>query len=727
MRQVFLEKDSVVVRQVCQPMLDDCSILVCVYYSCITSGAEIDTILKTREERILSNVPQKIKKMMEYIGQHGIRNSTSYVKNNVQGSTQPLGYSCSGRVIAIGKKIKTIKVGDWVACMGAEHAHHAEIVCVPETHCVPLLHNSSLKYASLVAPGALALQAVRRAQLSLGETVAVIGLDLFGQLALQMVKNSGAIPYAIDIVQERLKLAHISGARAVLNGSCDAVAQQINLLTQYNGVDVTIITANAADSDLVKHAVHITRKRGKIIIAGSVDIALSREHIQEKEIDILLCSSLYDPAILNESQDNYPLWHVRWTQQRNMKTFIDCIEQGALSLQLLIDELPIEDIAIAYNCIADKKKSAIIISYNPEPESQFVSPAIRPVLSSVPTAQDSKQITFLPALPDHVGVGVVGLHQDTITHILPNVSAIKGTRLVAFCDEDMTKTTQLTKWYSHTSGVNNYESILSNELIDLVIIGGNYKNGSSVLLQALAAGKAVFLNGPLATSLEELQEISSFLQQYPQAPLCVNYYRSFSSFIQKIKATIQKRITPLMISYRINFNNQQSHAINSEIAGVGRIITYIAPIIDACMFITDAQPLSLSVDAISAYHSSVFPTDNVAITVRFTDGSVCSIIGTTLGHAAIGSERLELFCEGKSIVMEDYLSLTGWGFARTFNETAYIKDTGHGALVKQFIDRITHKPYIPVISVKRLLLGMQTTLIIDQLACEGGGEKNLKE
>ncbi len=717
MRQVFLEKDSVVVREVCQPVLDDYGIIVCVYYSCITSGAEVDTLIANRQERIVDNIPQKIKKMMEYIGQHGMRSSTLYVKNNVQGKTRPLGYSCSGRVVAIGKKIKTVKVGDWVACMGEQYAHHADIIYVPETHCVPLTHSSSLKYASLVAPGSLALQAVRRAQLSLGETVAVIGLDLFGQLTVQMVKNSGAIPYAIDIVQDRLKLAQLSGARAALNGSSETVAQQINLLTQYNGVDVTIITAQAVDQNLVAHAVQITRPRGKIVIAGSVEVMLSKEQIQKKEIDILFCSSLYDQSAFDQLHQNYPPWHVRWTQQRNMKTFVDCVEQGALSLQLLVDEIAIDDIAYAYSAVADKKKSAVIISYDP-PENEIS------VLSQTNNIQlDAHKPQFMPAIPDKIGIGIIGLTADTVDTVLPIMAQTKGSRFVTFCDEDMTKAIALTNWYASTAGISSAQEVIKTDTIDMIVLGNN-KNNSSLLLSALSQGKAVFLNGPLAHSLDELKEVSSFLLQHPEIPLCVNYYRSFSPFINHIKYALHKRVTPFMSSYRLNFN-KVINSTDQSVTEMGRIVNDVAHIIDIYMILTDATPISVCVDALSAYNSSIFPTDNMSATIKFSDGSICTIVVTNLGHSTMGNERLELCVEGKSIVMEDYLSLAGWGFPKSFSETAYIKDLGHRTLVKQFIERIAHKPYLPVIPIKRLLQVMQTTLIIDQLACEGGGEKNI--
>ena len=229
----------------------------------------------------------------------------------------------------------------------------------------------------------------------------------------------------------------------------------------------------------------------------------------------------------------------------------------------------------------------------------------------------------------------------------------------------------------------------------------------------------------MVTTFEQLEQIRSTLNNYPNAPLCVDYNRSFSPFINKIKHVIKNRHTPLMINYRMNAGFiPKEHWIQTKV-GAGRIIGEACHIFDLFCYLTDAKPVSVSVEAVHASREDIFPTDNFTAHVRFSDGSVCSLIYTALGHVKPGKELMEIFFDSKTIVMDDYLSLDGYGLAPWFQETVSYPEKGHEQLIGRFFDGLRTPEFNPPISYERLDMVAELTLIIDQIACEGGGSKEL--
>lgn len=285
MRQVFLDRGNITVKEVAEPLLDDHLVLVGVHYSLISSGTELATINQAKSG-IFTNVPHKIKKVLESIKTNGFQSTTTLIKEKLQGETQSLGYSCSGQVIAVGKKVKNIRAGDYVACAGAGYANHADLVCVPESLVVPVRHEQFLRAASLTTLGAIALQGIRQAEVTIGEYVCVVGLGLLGQLTVQLAKMSGAFVIGIDLLPERVELARQLGADAAFQVNEHNVISEIEFLTKHYGVDTTLITAASTSNEIIQQAMHITRKKGRIVIVGDVGLTLSRDPFYQKEIDL---------------------------------------------------------------------------------------------------------------------------------------------------------------------------------------------------------------------------------------------------------------------------------------------------------------------------------------------------------------------------------------------------------------------------------------------------------
>lgn len=714
MRQVFLDKGTIVIKEVCQPLLDDYSVLVSVHYSYISSGTESAAIAQARQNAIFTSLPKKIERVLSTISLRGISGMTSLMKGKLNKELQTLGYSCSGHVIAVGKKVKSFHTGDLVACAGAGFSNHADIICVPE-HLVVRVHKESyLKAASLTTLGAIAIHGLRRAQVQLGECVCVWGLGLIGQLTVQLARCAGCSVIGIDILEERLELAQQFGAQTVYNANDIDIIKDIVFSTNQYGVDTTIIAAASQNDSIIQQALQITRKKGKVVIVGDINMHLERHPIYSKEIDFLVACS-YGPGhhdqLYEQKGQDYPYPYVRWTENRNMKAFVDLLEHNRLTLDpLLTNELFLEKIAQGYEQILQKKKLGIVISYEKHTKATSTEEC------------KSTQPAFIPARRETTSVGIVGIGGFAKVTLLPLIAKLHNVKINAVVDPDITRSLMAARSFNASKALINDHDLFNDDLVDVVVITSSHKYHCEQALRALHNGKAVFMERPMATDLEQLAELKKYLCTHNNAPLCINYHRPFSPFIQQIKTVLNNRKSPLVAQYRINaMPLANDHWMQYE-AGAGRIIAESCHIIDLFCNLTDSKPIALSVETIHSSRDTIFPTDNFSVLLHFQDGSLCTMIHTSLGHHHMSKERMELFFDGKSIIMRDFTKLTGYGLPSSFSTMVKTPNQGHGTLVNKFFEQVKQPDFKPPIAIDQLLLVSEISLLIDKLACEGGGQ-----
>lgn len=719
MRQLFLERNIVSVKEVCEPLLDDNLVMVSVHYSFISSGTESATISNAAKSVFLTNIPQKITKVLESIATNGIEGTKALIKGRLSGSLQALGYSCSGKVIAVGSKVKNVRAGDFVACAGAGYASHADYVCVPENLVVKVSDETYLKQASITTIGAIALQGIRRAQLQLGETVCVQGLGLLGQITVQLAKRSGCKVIGIDVVEERLAQAQKLGADAVFNATSATLLKDCAFFTNHYGVDCTLITAASSSNALVQQAMEITRKKGKVVIVGDVGLGLERSPFYQKEIDFLISCS-YGPGRYDSSYEqqgcDYPYPYVRWTENRNMQAFVELIEKNQIDISLLVSQtITIEQAADAYEQLKSKQSLGIILDYLPK-DNQIKEPVI---------SNEQKNITFKPAISEKLRVGFIGVGGFAKVKLMPIVAKIKHAKIQAIVDSDVANSINVSRLYGCATALVNDHELFDKDLVDVVVIASPHKYHCNQILSALKHGKAVFAEKPMVTDFAQLQQLNDFLQENPSLPLCVDYNRSFAPFVRKIKESIKHRNSPLMVHYRMNAGYiPKEHWVQTEVGG-GRIIGEACHIFDLFCFLTDAKPVSVSVESLNTKSENILSNDNIQTQISFSDGSVCSLLYTSLGHTDLGKERMELYFDGKAIVMDDYLTLQGFGLPTSFNQKATAADKGHEYLLQQFFAALKDSAMPMPINKERLSTVAELTLIIDQLACKGGGAQEL--
>lgn len=690
-----MEKGGVKVLEAPTPQINPDVILVKVHYSFISYGRESTTISESRKsilQRSISQTKEKIDKIIGAVREKGITGTISFIKNSLNKPAE-LEYSCSGEVVAVGQRVRNISVGDFVACAGAGIESHAEFISVPKHMAVKISSKTNLKQASISAMGAIALQGVRRANIKLGEKVCVIGLGIIGQLTVQLAKLSGSTVYGIDVDESKLALAKKLGCDFIYNSSSTDLETEVLFNTEHYGVDSTIITASSDSGNLIQMAMEITRRKGKVVLVGDVKIDFSKNPFYEKEIDFLVSCSYgpgrYDTKYEHHGLD-YPYSYVRWTENRNLRLFAELVQDKKLIIDPLItSEYNIDEIKTAYESLM-QKKSSVSISFEKDKGTDIV---IEPQPIAIATGR--QQVT----------VAIIGADEFSRNNLIPLVAKIKGVNIRGIVDANATNSIIAAKLYGSTTYDNDYKKMLENENIDAVIIATQNNLHTEQAIDCLSAGKAVFVEKPAAISTAQLAQLKSFFSENKNSIYCVDFNCSFSPYILQIKDAIKQRSTPLIVHYRMNSGFLPIH---SEQHG-SRIVSEACHIFELFNFLTNSKPKEIFVNTIETNRDDISGKDNFAVQISFEDGSICSLIYTSMGNNKLGKERLELFFDGKTIVMDDFKELYGYGFAKSFNKTTKYPDNGQTQLLTQFIESVKQNKPSPI-SLDRIFSATKISL-----------------
>jgi predicted dehydrogenase/threonine dehydrogenase-like Zn-dependent dehydrogenase len=726
MKQLFLKKGQVFLQDVDVPKLTPNNILVRVQYSFISSGTEIATLhasSKSLFQKFKSNVSANVKKVKDAVSENGVAGTLALIKSKKYFSMS-LGYSCSGVVVAVGSNVEKFKVGDMVACAGAGFANHAEVVTVPKNLAVKVLNKDLLLPSSLTTIGSIAMQGVRRADLRLGERVCVFGLGLIGQITVQLAKLSGCQVFGIDLQESRLELAKKLGADFIFNAAQVDLKKEIDFITNHYGVDTTIITASSSGGIVIQNAMESTRRKGKVVLVGDVKLDFDRDPFYSKEIDFLISCS-YGPGRYDQSYEleghDYPYSYVRWTENRNMELFVDLINKKQLDISPLIsDVFELEKAESAYDYLKNNNALGVVLSYEQEPlkivEKTVAAEKItskNPVRRSL--GEDGKLTT-----------AVIGAGGFAKVKLLPLLSKNKNIKIDYIVDTDAANSRNISEQYGASGFGNDYQKIINNSDINFVVVATPHKLHAPQTIDLLNAGKAVFVEKPAVVNFDQLEQLENFLNKNSNNFYCVDFNRSFAPFNLAIKKELDKRKNPAIIYYRMNAGFiPKTHWIQSA-QNRGRIIGEACHIFELFNFLLDAKPLSIAVQSINHNSDDLCSNDNVNVNIAMSDGSVCSLIYTSVGNGAIGKEHMEIFFDGKSILMDDYKTLNGFGLPKSFNKKTTAADKGHEFLLNQFALVVKKGEGSLPIPVERILLATRVSLVVDELAREGGGFRLLE-
>ena len=340
MKQVLLQQGKLVVADVPVPLAEPGCVLVQTAASCISVGTELSGVRAANMplwKRALRR-PDQVRRVIEMVRTQGLARTQETVRSHLA-QAQPMGYSLSGHVVAVGAGVDDIFVGDRVACAGSQAAFHAEYAAVPRNLVVPVPDGVGDAEAATVALGAIALHGVRRAEPTVGETFVVIGLGIIGQLVARLLKASSVRTIGADPNPDRVEQARAHGLDAVLGGAESDAEQQIAQLTGGLGADAVIITAATASEELLGQALRMCRRKGRVVLVGDVPINFDRADIYAKELDFLISTS-YGPGRYDRDYEegglDYPAGYVRWTENRNMAGLSRLLAGGAVPADDLV-------------------------------------------------------------------------------------------------------------------------------------------------------------------------------------------------------------------------------------------------------------------------------------------------------------------------------------------------------------------------------------------------------
>lgn len=567
--------------------------------------------------------------------------------------TNQVGYSAAGVVIGKAPGVEDFQVGDTVACAGAEIANHAEYIDVPVKLAVKVPDGVPTDIASTVTLGAIALQGVRRCNPTLGETVLVIGLGILGQITAQLLKANGCTVVGTDLDSRRVQLAVAGGLAHGIDASLENTPERVFELTRGIGADAVIITAATSSHQVVRDAMNSCRKKGRVVLVGNVGLNLNRQDFYKKELDFLISCAYgpgrYDPRYEEDGQD-YPLPYVRWTENRNMEAYLRLVGEGRIQLGNLPSRTyPVEDARRAYEAIgaSSEKPLLVYLEYPKESAEEPRKTVIRPV-----TARSGRTRVAL------VGAGgfAQGVH-------LPNLARLrKDYEIRAVVSRSGPNAVNMAKMYDAAYATTEYRQVLDDADVDLVILCTRHHLHGAMTLEALKAGKHVLVEKPLCIDPRELEEIREFFQGSADRPvLTTGFNRRFSPPIQRVRELLKRRQTPVIVNYRMNAGYiPRDHWVHGEEGG-GRNIGEACHIYDLFNCLTDSAVASVHAASIEPASSHRLRSDNFVATLKYIDGSLCTLTYTALGAKSFPKEKLELYVDGRVIAMDDFRSVEVFG------------------------------------------------------------------
>lgn len=690
MKQVFIRHGKIQVSDVPAPALPANNILVEVSKSLISTGTEVATLNQSGQNLAskVVNKPAEALKVIQSLKVRGVSKTWALIENKLD-ELIPMGYSCSGRVLAVGEQIQNLMVNDRVACAGAGLANHAEVVSVPKNLTVKIPEGVTDSQAAFVTLGSIALQGVRRADVRLGEKGCVMGLGLLGQLTVQLLRAAGCDVVGLDLDQKRVDLA---GSMGLTMGATSWAALQkiVNEKTHGHGVDATIITASTADSELANQSFAITRKKGKIVVVGAVGMNLNRSPFYEKEQDFLISCS-YGPGRYDAQYEfngnDYPYSFVRWTENRNMAAFLQLVAEKKINVDVLIDKsFPIKNAELAYEELksAEKKPLAVVLDYDLAPSHD----------AEKRSAVHLKEAP--PPLPGRVKLGVVGVGEFTKAVHLPNLSSLsEKVSISAICAATPTSAANIAAHYKVPMTSTNALDIFHHSGIDAVLISTRHHQHAAMAINALKAGKHVYLEKPLALTETEVNEVASACETVDRLPvLFVGFNRRFSASAIKLKSEVQSRTTPMMLTYRVNAGSlPPQHWVYTDQGG-GRLRGEACHMIDFFQFLVEKPLIEMAILPIQGSGSTaVRPDDNFSAQFKYEDGSVCTLIYTSQGHSSVSKEWIEVHWNGNSAVIDDFKSLSING--KFIGRPMSIQDKGHLNALRVFFNCIQNAQASP--------------------------------
>jgi len=641
---------EVKLREVPVPECDSKRVLVRNRFSLISIGTERSTIEFGKKSLAGKSKarPDLVRRVWEKAKKEGLLKTWQEAMGRLDTPT-PLGYSCTGEILECGNVITEVSPGDRVACIGQGFASHAEIVSIPANLMVKIPDGVPDEQASFGMLGVIALHGIRCGGLTFGGRVAVMGLGLLGLLTLQMLRAYGCEVMGFDPDPEKVNLAKQLGLEEVVGQATD-LSTIVETKTHSLGVDAVLITAATKKRDPVDQAIQLCRSKGRIVIVGLADIHPDRNELWQKEIEIIVSRAAgpgsMDPLYEIEGVD-LPIGDVRWTQKRNLEEFLRLLQKEIIDVNLLISHrFPIESAEAVYSKLVSGSLSnpvGVLLEY---PESIALHRRLKLPNTSFKTRSRT----------DSIITGVIGAGLFGKALLLPAIQKEKELFLHTIVTRSGANSEHNSRKFGFENQATEEAAVWESEEIEAVIGLTPHHHHASLVDSAIRNGKSLFLEKPLCISEEELQNLESMAESESELPvIIVGHNRRFSPHTKQLQKWLLLRKNPMVLQLRVNSGFVPSdHWVHSEEEGRSRIVGEMTHFIDLLQALTGTSAIRVHAERIGGDNRSAVNNDNLAVTMKFKDGSVANLTYAASGDKSYSREELEVFFEGNTLVSEDF-------------------------------------------------------------------------
>ncbi|MDT8416142.1 MAG: bi-domain-containing oxidoreductase [Flavobacteriaceae bacterium] len=669
MKQIIqsFKTGETLLEEVPAPLVQKGCVLIQTTRSLVSLGTE-RMLVEFGKSNLISKArqqPDKVKQVLDKIKTEGLLPTLEAVFNKL-GEPLPLGYCNVGKVIAVGEGVTDFKIGDRVASNG----QHAEFVCIPKNLTAHIPNEVSDEEAAFTVIGSIGLQGIRLLNPTLGETIVVTGLGLIGLLTAQLLLANGCRVIGIDIDQTKLDLAARWGVITFNPKNGDAV-KFVESTTNGTGADGVIITASAKTDEIISQAARMSRKRGRIVLVGVIGLNLSRAEFYEKELSFQVSCS-YGPGRYDDNYEqkgtDYPLPFVRWTEKRNFEAILQAIASQKLHVKELITEVvPLDNYQKIYGNIGSSSAIASLLKY-PETEN--------------PQPQHTVQLKQVNFSKSKGVIGIIGAGNFTKMTMLPALKG-SGANLKYIASKGGVSGTALAKKYGFSHSTSDYTDILKDVETDLVCITTRHNLHAPMAVEALKAGKHVFVEKPFALNTTELDAVVA-AQQASGKTLTVGFNRRFSPHALKIKQQLSDAPVHITATMNAGFIPPNVWVHDLKIGG-GRIVGEACHFIDLMVYLTGSKVTSVCMNALEKNPEE--NTDNATILLRFENGSNGVVNYFSNGSKAYAKERVEVFSQERTFVLDNFRRTTAYG-CKGFSGLKTQLDKGHKNQFHQLIHQI---------------------------------------
>ena len=599
--------------------------------------------------------PDKVKQVLDKIKTDGLQPTLEAVFNKL-GQPLPLGYCNVGKVMAVGRGVTEFVVGDRVASNG----NHAEYVCIPKNLVAKIPENVTDEEATFTVIGSIGLQGIRLLNPQLGECVVVVGLGLIGLVAAELLKANGCKVIGVDFDQQKVDIAKNKGIYAINPKNGIDPVKYVEEVTGGVGADGVLITASAKGDEVIHQACLMSRKRGRVVLVGVIGLNMRRDDFYKKELSFQVSCSYgagrYDEEYENKGHD-YPLAYVRWTEKRNFETILSAISSKMLDVQPLItEEVELVNYAEIYG---DMRKHGSIASILKFPVDSTIERVV-PVGENRTMVGSGK-------------LGIIGAGNFASATIIPALKKVNAPIKYIASAQGLTAKV-LAKKAQAENATSDYRVMLDDPEINMVIITTRHNLHASMVMEALEAGKSVFVEKPLCLNEEELQNIeNAYMKVSDKITLTVGFNRRFSPFAVKMKALVGGGPKNIVATMNAGYIPPEAWVQDMEVGG-GRVIGEACHFIDLCSFLADSKVVAVCMNALGENPQE--NTDNVSILLKYENGTNAVINYFANGSKSYVKERVEVFSQEKVLVLDNWRKLEGFG-VKGFSKMTGTMDKGH--------------------------------------------------